>query len=58
MKMGVKILNSSNMLMMQLFLKIAQAMRVAISSLEEFRKVAGTKLNIIKCERLYMDWIK
>ena len=37
-----------------LFLKTAQEMREAISSLEEFRKVAGTKLNISKCKGLWI----
>ena len=37
-----------------LFLKTAQEMREAISSLEEFGKVAGTKLNISKCEGLWI----
>ena len=37
-----------------LFLKTAQEMREAISSLEEFREFAGTKLNITKCEGLWI----
>ena len=39
-----------------LFLKPAQEMREAISSSEEFGKVAGTKLKLTKCEGLYI-WI-
>ena len=38
-----------------LFLKTAQEMREEISSLEEFGKVAGTILNITKCEGLYTN---